>query len=96
MSVQRVKLGTTTTLGVVKAGICQNGSVNGNIGTYTTLWEEHQHSIIQAAPENAHAIRRRFDDVLARYAWTTGEGGAGYAEENKCFQRGVYCWCVLL
>ena len=68
MSVQRVKLGTTTTLGMVKAGSRQNGSVNGNIVTYTTLWEEHQRSIIQAALENAHAIRRRFDDALARYA----------------------------
>ena len=55
MSVQRVKLGTTTTLGMVKAGSRQNGSVNGNIVTYTTLWEEHQRSIIQAALENAHA-----------------------------------------
>jgi hypothetical protein len=53
---------------LVKAGGRQNGNVNGNIGTYTTLCEEHQRSIIQAALENAHAIRRRFDDALARYA----------------------------
>ena len=53
---------------LVKAGSRQNGNVNGNIGTYTTLCEEHQRSIIQAALENAHAIRRRIDDALARYA----------------------------
>ena len=41
---------------LVKAGSRQNGNVNGNIGTYTTLCEEHQRSIIQAALENAHAI----------------------------------------
>ena len=53
---------------LVKADSRQNGNVNGIIGTYTTLCEEHQCSIIQAALENAHAIRRRFDDALARYA----------------------------
>ena len=53
---------------LVIAGSRQNGSVNGNLGTYTTLCEEHQCSIIQAALENAHAIRRRFDNALACYA----------------------------
>ena len=53
---------------LVKAGSHQNGNVNGIIGTYTTLCEEHQHSIIQAALENAHATHRRFDDALVHYA----------------------------
>jgi hypothetical protein len=54
---------------LVKAGSCQNNSANGNIGTYTTLCEEHQHSIIQAALENVHATRRRFDDNGRRRSW---------------------------
>ena len=40
---------------VMRAGSYQNKSTDGNIGTYITLCEEHQHSIIQAALENAHA-----------------------------------------
>ncbi len=53
---------------LVKAGSRQNNSADGNIGTYTTLCEEHQRPIIKAALENAHATQRRFDDALAHYA----------------------------
>ena len=40
---------------LVKKGNHQNDCADGNLGTFTTLCEEHQRSIIQAALENAHA-----------------------------------------
>ena len=53
---------------VTRAGSYQNKSTHDNIGTYIIFCEEHQCSIIQAALENAHATRRRYDDALAHYA----------------------------
>ena len=74
----------------------RQNSKDGNLGTYTTFCQEHQRSIIQAVLEDAKATRRRFDVALERYAIGRREKGAGYAEENRCFQRGVHCWRLLL
>jgi hypothetical protein len=43
-------------------------SIDGELGTNTNLCDELQHSIIQAALENALATQKRFDDALPRYA----------------------------
>ncbi len=43
-------------------------SIDGELGIYTNLCEEHQRSIIQAALENALAMQKRFDDALSQCA----------------------------
>jgi hypothetical protein len=43
-------------------------SIDGELGTYTNLCDEHQRSIIQAVLKNALAMQRRFDDALPRCA----------------------------
>ncbi len=43
-------------------------SSNRIMGTYHNLSEEHKCSIIQAALDNAHATRKRFDEALTRQA----------------------------
>jgi hypothetical protein len=43
-------------------------SIDGELGTYANLCEEHQRSVIQAGLENAMATQKRFDDALLQYA----------------------------
>jgi hypothetical protein len=52
----------------IRCGGYSQKSIDGELGTYTNICEEHQHFIIQAVMENALAMQKRFDDALSQYA----------------------------